>query len=156
MQLLVSHKDIENYKKIRKHLEKLKKLVEEAELWVIKQPRAEEAAAGMAASPGPAVRVCLHARTARCPPWHPPVATSPAGYLAWPTTRSCACVCVHVSVWGSCTCTGIHNIIILSYLIRTHCDHSNRARIYLFCSAILSPAPHQSQATSCRHTRGCI
>ncbi len=40
VQLLVSKKDIENFNKIRKNLDKLKILVEEAELWVQKMPRA--------------------------------------------------------------------------------------------------------------------
>jgi len=46
VQLLVSAKDIENYKKIRKNLEKLKLLVEEAELWVQKLPRSGEGGGG--------------------------------------------------------------------------------------------------------------
>lgn len=46
VQLLVSVKDIENYKKIRKNLEKLKLLVEEAELWVQKLPRSGEGGGG--------------------------------------------------------------------------------------------------------------
>ena len=42
----MSVKDIENYKKIRKNLEKLKLLVEEAELWVQKLPRSNERRVG--------------------------------------------------------------------------------------------------------------
>ena len=44
VQLLVSAKDIENYNKIRKNLDKLKFLVEESELWVQKLPREEKEA----------------------------------------------------------------------------------------------------------------
>jgi len=40
--LLVSVKDIENYKKIRYNLEKLKVLVEEVELWVQTRPHSSE------------------------------------------------------------------------------------------------------------------
>ena len=43
VQLLVSKKDIENFNKIRKNLDRLKLLVEEAELWVQKLPRGDEA-----------------------------------------------------------------------------------------------------------------
>ena len=46
MQLLVSGKDIENYKKIQCILEKLKILVEEAELWVQKRPQSSEVRRG--------------------------------------------------------------------------------------------------------------
>ena len=46
VQLLVSPKDIENYNTIRKSLEKLKQLVEEAELWVQRMPRAEDSGSG--------------------------------------------------------------------------------------------------------------
>ena len=42
VQLLVSKKDIENFKIIRENLDSLKLLVEEAELWVQKMPRAPE------------------------------------------------------------------------------------------------------------------
>jgi len=42
VQLLVSKKDIENFKIIRENLDNLKLLVEEAELWVQKVPRAPE------------------------------------------------------------------------------------------------------------------
>jgi len=38
----VSPEDIENYKMIRKNLDKLKALVEEAELWVQKSPLSPE------------------------------------------------------------------------------------------------------------------
>ena len=44
VQLLVSTKDIENYNKIRKNLDKLKFLVEESELWVQKLPSQEKEA----------------------------------------------------------------------------------------------------------------
>ena len=44
VQLLVSAKDIENYNKIRKNLDKLKFLVEESELWVQKLAREEKEA----------------------------------------------------------------------------------------------------------------
>jgi len=44
--LLVSVKDIENYKKIRYNLEKLKLLVEEAELWVQTRPQSSEVRRG--------------------------------------------------------------------------------------------------------------
>lgn len=43
VQLLVSKKDIENFNKIRKNLDRLKLLVEEAELWVQKLPRGDVA-----------------------------------------------------------------------------------------------------------------
>lgn len=42
--MLVSAKDIENYNKIRKNLDKLKFLVEESELWVQKLPSQEKEA----------------------------------------------------------------------------------------------------------------
>ncbi len=42
VQLLVSKKDIENFKIIRENLDRLKLQVEEAELWVQKMPRAPE------------------------------------------------------------------------------------------------------------------
>ena len=42
VQLLVSKKDIENFNKIRKNLDRLKLLVEEAELWVQKIPRGDD------------------------------------------------------------------------------------------------------------------
>lgn len=42
MQLLVSVKDIENYNRIQRYLEKLKILVEEAELWVQTRPQSGE------------------------------------------------------------------------------------------------------------------
>ncbi|XP_064398624.1 inositol 1,4,5-trisphosphate receptor type 2-like isoform X2 [Halichondria panicea] len=42
VQLLVSAEDIDNYKTIRKNLDKLKALVEEAELWVQKTPMLSE------------------------------------------------------------------------------------------------------------------
>ena len=44
VQLLVSAKDIENYNKIRKNLDKLKFLVEESELWVQKLAQEEKEA----------------------------------------------------------------------------------------------------------------
>ena len=52
VQLLVSKKDIENFKIIRENLDSLKLLVEEAELWVQKVPRTLENK-----SQTPAVRV---------------------------------------------------------------------------------------------------
>ena len=42
MQLLVSKKEKENYQKIRNNLEKLKGLVDEAELWVQKSEDLQE------------------------------------------------------------------------------------------------------------------
>ena len=56
VQLLVSPKDIENYNKIRKNLEKLKQLVEEAELWVQRVPQPEESS-GAGGGSGGRVRV---------------------------------------------------------------------------------------------------
>ena len=43
VQLLVSKKDVENFNKIRRNLDRLKLLVEEAELWVQKIPRGDDA-----------------------------------------------------------------------------------------------------------------
>lgn len=66
VQLLVSPKDIENYKKIGRNLEDLKLLVEEAELWVQKVTRSEEdeAAVGVGGEGRQRVRInrfrCIH------------------------------------------------------------------------------------------------
>lgn len=57
VQLLVSPKDIENYNKIRKNLEKLKQLVEEAELWVQRVPRPEESSGAGAGGGGRAKKL---------------------------------------------------------------------------------------------------
>ena len=49
--MLVSVKDIENYKKIQYNLEKLKLLVEEAELWVQTRPESSEVGRGKRRKP---------------------------------------------------------------------------------------------------------
>ena len=49
----MSPKDIENYNKIRRNLEKLKQLVEEAELWVQKVPKLDDGGASGGGGGGP-------------------------------------------------------------------------------------------------------